>query len=60
MNKEFKELQKENKKINKNINESLDAILKNNPNKPYWIETMNNLISELINNEIEQERFCGE
>jgi len=53
MNKEFKELQKENEKIRDRI----DGIIGLNypAYSPLWVA-----ISELIDNEIEQEKWCGE
>lgn len=54
MNSEFKELQKENDKIRKKINHLLDY-----PEEEFK-EKVFSLIEELINNECEQEKFCGE
>jgi len=53
MNKEFKKLQKENARIRNSIDNCLP--IEEAENKDVWEK-----INILINNEIEQERMCGE
>lgn len=54
MDKEFKELQQENDKLRNQINDILRTEFDKLETRPIMV-----LINKLINNEIEQERYCN-
>jgi hypothetical protein len=60
MNKEFRNLRKENKKIREDINKLLDMNITKTNTKKYFKVSVWEKINELIDNEVEQEKFCGE
>lgn len=55
MNKEFKKLQKDNDKLRQAIYKNLSEYMMSDE-----VEDTQTLINDLIDNEIEQEWFCGE
>jgi len=59
-NKEFEKLKKENNTIRDKIKRGLNTILKNKRTKKYWVSCLWEKINNLINNEIEMEKFCNQ